>query len=141
MIKKILIANRGLCALKFIMSMRDKYLMDEVCIVGLCAPDDITSDYKYLTQADEVITTHNDIYMDIQGLVAICKENNIDALFPGWGYLSERSDFVAALEEANIQFMGPTAKTIDMVGNKINSMDMAILFPTISMVFAVGPMN
>ena len=125
-LRRILIANRGLCALKFIMSMRDKYLMDEVCIVGLCAPDDITSDYKYLTQVDEVITTHNDIYMDIEGLVAICKEHQIEALFPGWGYLSERSDFVTALEDAGIQFMGPTAKTIDMVGNKINSMDMAI---------------
>jgi biotin carboxylase/acetyl-CoA carboxylase carboxyltransferase component len=124
--RRILIANRGLCALKFIMSMRDKYPMNEVCIVGLCAPDDIISDYKYLTQVDEVVTTHNDIYMDIQGLVDICKDHQIDAVFPGWGYLSERSDFVAALEKDGIQFMGPTAKTIDMVGNKINSMDMAI---------------
>jgi len=59
------------------MSMRDKYLMDEVCIVGLCTPDDITSDYKYLTQVDEVVTTYNDIYMDIDGLVAICKEHQV----------------------------------------------------------------
>jgi biotin carboxylase/acetyl-CoA carboxylase carboxyltransferase component/biotin carboxyl carrier protein len=124
--RRILIANRGLCALKFVMSMRDKYLTDEVCIVGLCAPDDITSDYKYLTQVDEVISTHNDIYMDIQGLVGICEKYAIDAVFPGWGYLSECSDFVSALEAAGIRFMGPTAKTIDMVGNKINSMDMAI---------------
>ena len=70
--KRILIANRGLCALKFVMSMRDEYPGDEICIVGLCAPDDITSDYKYLTQVDEVVETTNDIYMDIEGLVDIC---------------------------------------------------------------------
>ena len=97
--KKILIANRGLSAIKFIVSIREYYSSEQVFLVGVCSPNDILSDYRYLSLVDEVIYTDNNIYMDIEKIVSICVSQHVDAVFPGWGYLSENSDFVNALEK------------------------------------------
>ena len=121
----ILIANRGLSALKFIMSIRDYYTEAQVRLVAFSTPDDLESDYSYLALASHLIPANNDVYMDADAIVQHCLANNIDAVFPGWGYLSERSDFVKALEANNIVFMGPSSQTIDSLGNKINSMLLA----------------
>ena len=124
--RKILIANRGLSAHKFAASIRDVYDKGQVHLVGLCSPDDIASDYVYLTLVDTIVRAHNDIYMDVDGIVEICKKHNIDAVFPGWGYLSERSEFSKALDDNGIIFMGPSCTTIDLLGNKIHSMKVAV---------------
>ena len=63
--------------------------------------------------------------MDINGIIDLCLQNQIDAVFPGWGYLSENPDFCLALEKNGITFMGPSSKTILQLGNKINSMIIA----------------
>ena len=119
--RRILIVNRGLSALKFILSIRDCYISHQVWIVGLSTPDDLLSDYKYLTLVNEVIEASNTIYMDIKSIIKLCLENQIDAVFPGWGYLSEDADFPLALEQNKITFMGPSSKTMSLLGNKINS--------------------
>jgi biotin carboxylase len=123
--KNILIINRGLSAIKFILSIRDLYTQDQIKLIGIATSDDITSDYRYISQLDKILFSDNDIYMNIEKIISLCLQNNIYAVFPGWGYLSERSDFVKKLEENNILFMGPTSKTINLLGNKINSMQLA----------------
>ena len=123
--KRLLIANRGLSAIKFILSIRDVYNSSQVHLVGIATSNDIISDYRYISELDEIIYANKDIYTDIEAIVSLCKKHKIDAVFPGWGYLSERSDFVFRLEESGIIFMGPGSKTIDSLGNKINSMKVA----------------
>jgi len=117
---KILIINRGLSALKFIISIKDKY--PNLFICGFITENDIISKYKYLELVDELIEAPNDIYMDKEKIINICKANNIFAVFPGWGYLSEDSSFVELLENNNITFMGPSSHVINTLGNKIQSM-------------------
>jgi pyruvate carboxylase len=124
-IKKILIANRGMSAIKFINSFNNNYIKNKPLLYGFVSPNDIKSGFTYLKYLDHIIIADDSIYMDIEQIVNYCKKHNIDAVYPGWGYLSERSDFVAKLEENNIIFMGPTADTIDKLGNKINSMILA----------------
>ncbi len=123
--RRILIVNRGLSALKFILSIRDCYVSQQVWIIGIATPDDLISDYKYLTLVNEIIESSNSIYMDINGIIDLCLQNQIDAVFPGWGYLSENPDFCLSLEKNGITFMGPSSKTISQLGNKINSMIIA----------------
>ena len=91
--KTILIANRGLSAIKFILSIRDLYTIDEIKLIGIATPDDITSDYRYISQLDKILFAENDIYTNIENIIDLCLKNNIDAVFPGWGYLSESSEF------------------------------------------------
>ena len=122
---RILVANRGLSAAKFILSIRDMYTSNQVHIVGFVTSDDITSDYRYISQLDDIIYAQNDIYTNIDDILSACKQHNIHAVFPGWGYLSESADFAYQLELHNIIFMGPSSHTINAVGNKINSMKVA----------------
>ena len=47
-------------------------------------------------------------YLDIPAIVKICKDNGVEAVHPGYGFLSENQDFAAALERNGIKFIGPT---------------------------------
>lgn len=58
-------------------------------------------------------------YLDIPGIIKVAKANNIDAIHPGYGFLSERSDFSAACAEAGIQFIGPRAEVMAQMGDKV----------------------
>ena len=125
----ILIANRGLPALKFILSIRE-WLNEkseyDVKLFGFVTPVDIASKYKYITLLDQTIYTDDDsIYTNIDNIIKYCKEYNIDSLFPGWGYLSENEYFVKALTENGIKFLGPTYENMCAIGNKISCNDVA----------------
>jgi biotin carboxylase/acetyl-CoA carboxylase carboxyltransferase component/biotin carboxyl carrier protein len=130
MIQNILIVNRGLPALKFIISMKEwiiyysKY--KDVQMFGFVTPIDISSKYKYITLLDQAIYTEdNSIYTNISGIIAYCKQYNIHAVFPGWGYLSENETFVKALTDNNILFIGPTYENMCAIGNKISCNNVA----------------
>ena len=107
----VLIANRGLSALKFILSMKEwmssESSQNKIKMFGFVTPIDISSKYKYVTMLDQAIyTNNNSIYTNIDEIVSYCKEYNIHAVFPGWGYLSENEHFVKTLTDnnANIEF-------------------------------------
>jgi biotin carboxylase len=128
--QNILIANRGLPALKFIISMKEWIIYDskykDIQIFGFVTPIDISSKYKYITLLDQAIYTEdNSIYTDISKIIEYCKQYNIHAVFPGWGYLSENEMFVKALTDNNILFIGPTYKNMCAIGNKISCNDIA----------------
>ena len=122
---RVLIANRGMSAIKFLVSMREEYEASEVVLVGVVTPEDLRSGYRYVDLVDETVEAPDGVYMDVDALLALATRHRIEAVFPGWGYLSERSDFAAALEGVGIRFLGPTSGTIDALGNKINSMVVA----------------
>ena len=56
----------------------------------------------------------------------IPQENNVDAIHPGYGFLSERSDFVSAVVDAGIRFVGPTAEVVRKMGDKVEAREAAI---------------
>ncbi len=57
-------------------------------------------------------------YLDIASIVAVAKENGVDAIHPGYGFLSENADFARACEKAGLIFVGPRAELLDMMGDK-----------------------
>lgn len=125
---RILIANRALSALKFVTSIKEwlrKEPTIDLTLIGLVTEEDMDSGYKYIELLDEVVMCGNGIYMDGPKIVEVCLKNHIEAVWPGWGYLSERSDFVELLENNNVKFIGPNSTTIKQVGDKIESMKLA----------------
>ena len=82
----ILIANRGLSALKFILSIKE-WLSEtnefNVKLFGFVTPVDMSSKYKYITMIDQAIYTDNSsVYTNIDEIIHLCKEYKINCLFP-----------------------------------------------------------
>lgn len=66
-------------------------------------------------------------YLDVEGIVAAAKANGVEAVHPGYGFLSERMDFAAALEDNGIKFVGPTVQNLDEFGDKTKARELAML--------------
>jgi hypothetical protein len=65
-------------------------------------------------------------YLDIPNIVKICTQNHVQAVHPGYGFLSENEHFATALEKAGIVFVGPTVENLNMFGDKTSARNMAI---------------
>lgn len=64
-------------------------------------------------------------YLDIDGIVEVCKRYNVDAVHPGYGFLSENPDFAVALAKAGIVFVGPSIQALEMLGDKVAAREIA----------------
>lgn len=64
-------------------------------------------------------------YLDIESIVKIAKENGVDAIHPGYGFLSERADFAQACKNAGIKFIGPTPEQLHTFGDKTEARNLA----------------
>jgi len=64
-------------------------------------------------------------YLDIPAIVAICKLHGVDAVHPGYGFLSENPEFALALEQAGIRFVGPSVAALRSLGDKTQARDLA----------------
>lgn len=119
MIQKILIANRSEIAARVIRTARDM----GVGSVAVYADQDLTS--RYTDLADEAYAlegeTHAETYLNGDKLIAIAKEAGADAIHPGYGFLSEIPAFARAVAEAGLTWIGPTAESIEAVGDKISA--------------------
>jgi len=58
-------------------------------------------------------------YLNISEIIQVAKENNVDAIHPGYGFLSERADFAQAVTNAGIRFIGPSPKVVQQMGDKV----------------------
>lgn len=58
-------------------------------------------------------------YLNIPEIIQVAKENNVDAIHPGYGFLSERSDFAQAVTDAGIRFIGPSPRVVQQMGDKV----------------------
>ena len=58
-------------------------------------------------------------YLNIPEIIQVAKENNVDAIHPGYGFLSERADFAQAVTNAGIRFIGPSPKVVQQMGDKV----------------------
>ena len=82
-------------------------------------------DSKHVQMADEAFCVgpapSAESYLQAAKIIQICKDNNVDGIHPGYGFLSENADFVKAVKNAGITFIGPSPEAIDLMGSKIAS--------------------
>jgi acetyl-CoA carboxylase biotin carboxylase subunit len=116
-IKKILVANRGEIAIR-VMKTAKKMGIKTVAVYSTA--DRNALHVKY---ADEAVligeAASNQSYLRGDKIIEVCKELNVDAVHPGYGFLSENSSFAQACEKNNIIFIGPKSKAIEMMGSKL----------------------
>uniref|UniRef100_A0A8L0DNN2 Pyruvate carboxylase n=1 Tax=Oncorhynchus mykiss TaxID=8022 RepID=A0A8L0DNN2_ONCMY len=65
-------------------------------------------------------------YLHIPDIIKVAKENGVDAIHPGYGFLSERSDFAQACVDAGVRFIGPSPETVRKMGDKVEARSLAI---------------
>lgn len=119
MFKKILIANRGEIALRVIRACR------ELGISSVAVYSDADRDSLHVALADEAYNVgpapSKDSYLNLDRIMDAVKKSGADGVHPGYGFLSENTDFAAALREAGVTFIGPTPENIMAMGDKISA--------------------
>ncbi|WP_297079047.1 acetyl-CoA carboxylase biotin carboxylase subunit [uncultured Enterococcus sp.] len=119
MFSKILIANRGEIAVRIIRACR------ELGIRTVAVYSQADRDALHAELADEAICIGPakavDSYLNVKQILSAAILTKAEAIHPGFGFLSENSQFAEMCEECNITFIGPKSKTIDEMGNKIHA--------------------
>ncbi|MBR9859268.1 acetyl-CoA carboxylase biotin carboxylase subunit [bacterium] len=117
--KKILIANRGEIAVRVIRTCK-RMGIETVAIYSEADRNSL-----HVQLADEAICVgppaSAQSYLQADKILEICKKHNVDGIHPGYGFLSENADFVKKAEAASVEFIGPSAHAIDLMGSKIAS--------------------
>ncbi len=123
MFKKILIANRGEIAVRVIRACK------EWGISTVAIHSDVDKESMHVKLADESICvgSHQPInsYLNIPAIMSAIELTNAEAVHPGYGFLSENTEFAKILEENKIKFIGPSSKLIKMMGDKIQAKKIA----------------
>lgn len=114
---KLLVANRAEIACRIFQACREMGFKS----VGLKVPGD--EDCRHLTYADEIQAVPS--YLDGEAIVKAALNSQSKLIHPGYGFLSERPSFARAVEEANLIFIGPKAKTMELMGAKIAAKELA----------------
>eukprot|EP01083_Nonionella_stella_P046590 124715_1 len=129
-IKKLLIANNGIAAVKCMKHVRMWCYetfgdMNAIHFVCMATPEDINSNAEYIRMAEEVVPvpggSNNYNYANVTIIVTIAKQCKCDAVWPGWGHASEYPALPRALAEAGIGWIGPDADAMYASGDKIMS--------------------
>ncbi len=119
MFKKILIANRGEIACRVIKTAR------KMGIKTVAVYSDADRDALHVEMADEAVhigaAAAAESYLVMDKIIEACKATRAEAVHPGYGFLSERESFPTALQKNGIVFIGPNAKAIAAMGDKIES--------------------
>lgn len=119
LIKKILVANRGEIASRVFATCREM----KISTVAIYSSSD--KNLQYVSEADEAAILDGDslkeTYLNMQAIISIAKQFNVDAIHPGYGFLSENATFAELVRSSGIIFIGPSAKNIVAMGNKSES--------------------
>lgn len=119
MFRKILIANRGEIACRVIRTARN------MGIATVAVYSEADRDALHVRMADEAVAIGPapavQSYLSVDAIIAACRMTGAEAVHPGYGFLSERAAFVAALKGAGIVFIGPHEAAIAAMGDKIES--------------------
>ncbi|WP_255934131.1 biotin carboxylase N-terminal domain-containing protein [Kordiimonas sp. SCSIO 12610] len=117
MFNKILIANRGEIACRVIKTAK------KMGIKTVAVYSDADADALHVEMADEAVhigpPAAAESYLVADKILQAAKDTGAEAIHPGYGFLSERASFVEAVEAAGITFIGPGARAIDAMGDKI----------------------
>src|SRR5207245_7214013 len=112
-IRKLLVANRGEIALRVFRTCREL----GIGTVAVVAPDDRGS--LHARSADETIEIAS--YLFSEEHIRAAKQTGADAIHPGYGFLAERPDFAAAVEAAELVFVGPPPAALRAAGDKLEA--------------------
>jgi pyruvate carboxylase len=123
-IQKLLAANRSEIAIRIFRAANELGLRT----VGIYSQEDRLGLHRF--KADEAYQVGAgkgpvEAYLDIAGIVALAKEKGVDAIHPGYGFLSENPAFARACEKAGITFVGPTPALLELLGDKTTARRLA----------------
>ena len=138
MIKKILIANRGEIALRIVRACR------ELGIQTLAVYSEADEQSLHVQLADEAIcigpAAGAESYLRADRILSAAEIADVDAIHPGYGFLSENAEFAEQCESCNISFIGPRSDTISKMGDKAVAREtVAKAFATVSLATALSP--
>ena len=124
MLKRVLVANRGEIAVRIIRACRDKGIET----VAVYSTADANSLHTQLATTAVCIgkAPASESYLNANAIIAVALATKCDSLHPGYGFLSENSDFARMCEKHSIKFIGPSADIIDNMGNKSMAREMMI---------------
>ncbi len=117
-IRTVLVANRGEIAVRVLKACRETGRRGVAIYTALDAAA------PHVRAADDALPVPG--YLDIEAVVAAARQSGADAVHPGYGFLSERSEFAAALEEAEIRLVGPSAAVMAAMGRKDAAREIAV---------------
>ena len=119
MFKKILIANRGEIALRIQRACR------EMGIKAVMVYSEADRDAKYVKLADEAVcigpAPSGQSYLHMPAIISAAEVTDAEAIHPGYGFLSENADFAERVENSGFVFIGPTAASIRLMGDKVSA--------------------
>ena len=119
MFRRILIANRGEIALRIMRACK------ELGIETVAVYSEADRDLLHLRYADETVcigpAPSSESYLNIPALIAAAEIADVEAIHPGYGFLSENAHFVEVCQSCNIKFIGPSPETIASVGDKVRA--------------------
>lgn len=123
-IRKLMVANRSEIAIRVMRAATELGIRT----VGIYAQEDRFCPHRF--KADEAYELNKDkgplgAYLDIEGIVTLAKEKGVDAIHPGYGFLSENPEFAKACAKAGIIFIGPESKILNMMGDKTAARNVA----------------
>src|ERR1700739_4408816 len=115
--KKLLALNRGEIAIRILRAANELRLRT----VAVYSQEDRLALHRF--KADEAYLVGEgkgpvEAYLDVEGIVALAKEKGVDAIHPGYGFLSENPSLPRACERAGITFVGPSADLLETLGDK-----------------------
>ncbi len=123
-IKKLMVANRGEISIRVFRAGTELGLRT----VAIYSREDRFALHRF--KADESYLVGRNLgpvqaYLDIPGIVQTALDANVDAIHPGYGFLSENPDFADACQDAGIVFIGPSSDTMRRLGSKVEARDLA----------------
>ncbi|KAM8898365.1 pyruvate carboxylase, mitochondrial isoform 2-T3 [Spinachia spinachia] len=124
-IKKVMVANRGEIAIRVFRACT------ELGIRTVAVYSEQDTGQMHRQKADEAYLIGKGLppvaaYLDIPNIIQVAKDNDVDAIHPGYGFLSERSDFAQACSDAGVRFIGPSPETVRKMGDKVEARSLAI---------------
>ncbi|KAI2662376.1 Pyruvate carboxylase, mitochondrial [Labeo rohita] len=124
-IKKVMVANRGEIAIRVFRACT------ELGIRTVAVYSEQDTGQMHRQKADEAYLIGRGLspvaaYLHIPDIIKVAKENNVDAIHPGYGFLSERADFAQACADAGVRFIGPSPEVVRKMGDKVEARGLAI---------------
>eukprot|EP01025_Chloroclados_australasicus_P043796 TRINITY_DN4697_c0_g2_i1.p1 TRINITY_DN4697_c0_g2~~TRINITY_DN4697_c0_g2_i1.p1 ORF type:complete len:514 (-),score=88.22 TRINITY_DN4697_c0_g2_i1:19-1401(-) len=129
-IHSILVANNGIAAVKFIRSIRSWAFSTfgserAITLVAMASADDLRANAEHIRLADQFIEvpggSNINNYSNVKLIVDLAIRAQVDAVWPGWGHASENPSLPTALSAVGITFLGPPAKAMAALGDKVGS--------------------
>ena len=124
-IKKVLVANRGEIAIRIFRACTEMGLRT----VGIYTYEDRYALHRYKADESYQIGADNDPlkpYLNIDAIIKVAKANGVDAIHPGYGFLSENAQFAQKCEDNGIIFIGPKVSVLQSLGDKIKAKEVAV---------------